>query len=243
MKPTPTLKIEKGPSGPVFVYRYGIYELAVSPFAPASADKRTTEHKICDRLIDGARAELAAAGEQTDLEIMETLGLNEDAPPDPRRAFFVWGTRIARAYGGILSRLGMAAQFLSSWQLSRVIFVSDVSPDIKFQASLVFAHAYHMWHMEFFNEHEEMIKAMRASIGSAKGSEGRKTKAQERRAAILSVFIDVIDNRAMTCGQIAMARFKTVNRTLESAGLKPIRTEDALEKAIARIRAERQIPG
>jgi hypothetical protein len=245
MKPQPE-SIPRGADEPIqrdadgnpiiYQWRYGIHELQSTLKLNPPADRRKNEVITNDRLIAAARSELEAAGEQSDLTIMAAVTVDKPGavPFGVAAALKEWCRGIFERHR--LSRLLLASHFLVSWQLSRLLITTDTPQETKEQELCFFAHAFHRWHMEVFQEHDNACFGQHMAVSRSKGPAATSKRKDVRRAVIVRETIDVIGDNAVSCTFMA-GRIKNINRALEQAGAKPFPTETALRDALKKIRA------
>jgi hypothetical protein len=107
-----------------------------------------------------------------------------------------------------------------------------------------FADVWYKWGREVFGDHESAYQGKKAAENRAKGPGATSAKKERRRALILGVVGDQIDDHSVPCKAIA-GLFKNVNRMLKVSGRKQgdnhklFKTEPALCRELQRIRSER----
>jgi hypothetical protein len=230
--------------------RYGIH--AIEVYLPS--EPKFLPRETLDRLVEAARAELALAGVQSDLEIIAAAS---DAASG-FAALLAWGENIAdRTFensgifekggtfekgGGLLSRSLLAARFLIAMHdlqmpSPKLEGADRIEADLfsRFMRAVAFANAWHYWHLEVFGEHARAFGGLQRDESLAKGPTIRKTKKEIRRSVILR-----LDDDTETASYIADYRFKSINISLEAHGLKPFKEKPALRRELQRIRRERK---
>jgi len=211
---------------------YGIYSHEISPIEEEEENKPGPPLYVRerDRLAGTARAELRAAGEQTDQEIIKRF---EPAQMDQpiHDALVNWFEGIISRHGK-LSRLSYAAKFLLTEQMM-VLNNRPPSDPAGMLAAWSFAQAWHEWHMEVFGEHVSAASAGRSARGSAKGTAEVQRKRQWLDEIIEGVIGTDIDREGARL--LRKRYFKEINNALPRE-----LTDGALEKKIMRIKARRK---
>ena len=187
--------------------------------------------KTQDELVETARAELKAAREQTDLDIL-------DATSDPKaihRAFrkLIDGLNERRTPG---SRLRKAAQFLVQWNMLEINLelqypagdgaeeeaaARKKTKEAWMDAVYLFSDASYHWRREVDGGHVLAYRGHRAAESEDKRDAGRDAKAEKRKRIILREVGHLLRD-GMNILQIADYHHGGINQALERENLKPI---------------------
>ena len=250
-KPSPigeTLKNEAGePIGHRSVYGVHKWEVYVDRAdKPPSAIKRSLDKE--KELVEAARAELKAAGEETDLEAV--VGITD--PMTESDVLMEWFEAIAaRSYQvnkAFLSRPVLAARFLHALHTLRFpppevrgFDAVEVGIATHHATTAYYADAYYGWRFEFDGDHDKAFSKTVIADAAERGRARAMTKQNEREKIIVGAVKDLIDTD-LTAGKIAKARTKTINAALDEHGWPQITNNRTLIRTLERIR-ERKARG
>ena len=179
-----------------------------------------------DALVELARAELKAAREQTDLDI---LNLTND-PRAIHSAFRMLIDGLNERWTPP-SRLRKAGQFLAAWRMLELNLrrqyvggdtldeeeAAEKTAAARMHAACYFADAWHHWCREASGDHIEQTKGHRATLGSINGSMKRSAAPQKRYDIVANAVGDVIDGDSKNY-QIAVEWIKIINGRLAAGG-------------------------
>jgi hypothetical protein len=220
----------------IYQERYGLHEInGVLRLNPA-VNARDKDVVACEKLLAAARSELEAAGEQTDLTII-MIATKGEPGPFPTGALYQW-------FGELFARRGfgplyLAAHFLVTWQLTRVVAAEDWPLEVKTEWLGRFGESYGRWSEEHSKKHEAILKVQRVAAGSMKGAKQSREQAENRYSVIAAAAGPKIDDGLVTSGQLAIWRFEDINDALELAGFEKISNHETMEKTINRVRETR----
>ena len=251
-KPSPigeTIKNEAGePIGHRSVYGVHKWEVYVDRAdKPPSAIERALDKE--KELVEAARAELKAAGEETDLEAV--VGITD--PMTESDVLMEWFEAIAaRSYQvnkAFLSRPVLAARFLYALHTLRLpppgvrgFDAVEVGIATHHATTAYYADAYYGWRFEFEGDHDKAFSKTIISEAAGRGLAKIATKQDEREDIIVSAVKDLIDVPNISAGKIAKDRSKTINAALGQHGLRQITNEKTLIRTLQRIR-KRKVGG
>jgi hypothetical protein len=211
--------------------------------------------KMSDQLVETARAELAAAGEQTDLDIFGAVALTrpDDSSKATSDALREWVTDICERRT-ILTRLSRAAQFLGSRGALMLnlrlqyLAKEGVSEDVANEAAAMarmesasfFADAWYFWRREVDGTHAVACSGLQAAASLNKGPAENRVRKLKQWDIVARAFPDAIDDESVPCKVIA-GQLQEMNCALEREGMAPLKDNPAaLTKMIERIRAWRR---
>ena len=229
--PTPVVDVECDDAENPIIYResYGIRaierRLGQVKQEPAALQRS-------DELIAAARREVGTLCDVSDLEVISTAV----DPAAARAALCAWVEDIINK-SSLLSKPFLAATFLAAMHNLRLPPIPDGAEADgwwRLIAGSLFADAWHHWDMEVSGAHASAAAANRSARGLTRGMEGVQKKRRSREAIILEVIGPDIDHKG--------ARFlrKKYFRQINNALPRPMKDE-ALEKAIVRLRARRKL--
>ena len=215
---------------------YGIYSLEILPMEENRVPGAPLFVREFDRLLATARAELRAAGEQTDEEITKPFELAQ--PPSGVRdnqpiydALINWlkGMRHTK-----LSRLSRAVQFLVAW---RLMILNDRPPSdpAGTLAILSFSHAWVYWHMEISGVHAMAFYGKSRDEDFTKCTTTKAAKKKTRDAVILEQVEQPL-NDGTSCSAIAIRYFPNIDAALRARSCKPFPNPEALAKKLRRMK-------
>jgi hypothetical protein len=184
-----------------------------------------------DELVETARAELKAAREQTDLDIL-------NATNDPKAIHSAFrkvidGLNERRTPG---SQLRKAAQFLAQWNMLKINLRLEYpagdsaeeeaaarkkTEEARIDTAYFFADAWYHWCREVDGGHVRAYRGQRAAESEDKRDAGRDAKAEKRKRIILEQVGHLLRD-GMDILQIAVFHHDGINRALERENLKPI---------------------
>ena len=251
-KPSPigeTLKNEAGvPIGHRSVYGVHKWEMYVDRAdKPPSAIERALDKE--KELVEAARAELKAAGEETDLEAV--VGITD--PMTESDVLMEWFEAIAaRSYQvnkAFLSRPVFAARFLYALHTLRLpppevrgFDAVEVGIATYHATTAYYADAYYGWRFEFDGDHDKAFSKTVILEGGVKGRAKTATKRETGKAIIAREVGLWIDDRTVTAGSLAEQHIDNINKVLAKEGFAPIEVP-ALIRALQRMRKKRKAPG
>jgi hypothetical protein len=202
-----------------------------------------------DELVAAARADLQAAGEQTDLDIIEAAlkSLPNDRGGAIYTALRAWIDEI-NVRRTLLSRLRRAAQFLTAWHMLSVNLRQEYSVKegasenaargkiaaTQMDSACFFADAWYYWRREVDGTHAIACSGLQVTASLAKGSEEKSRQAREgRQRIVLDEYGSDIDGK-LKCADIAKdkMRLERVNYALMTADEDPFLKRDRAHKPI-----------
>ena len=222
---------------------YGIYslEMGILPVEENRVSGPPLYIREPDRLVGTARAELRAAGEETDEEIAKPFELAQTlgGVRDDRlihEALINWYKGIILRHGK-LSRLSFAAQLLATYRIMEMVLANrpPSDPAGRQAAALSFAHAYHRWHMEISDEHAMAFDGKCRVEDFTKCTTTKAAKKIARDAVILQQVGHLLNN-GTSCGEIAKHNLNKINAALYAKGFEPIKSRLALERRLQRMK-------
>src|SRR5262245_25222194 len=195
---------------------------------------QATAHQRLGQLVAAARKEVATLCDLSDEQVISAN------PAQAREALCEWMEAVINKSPGLLSKPAQAARFLAAMHNlgsppPPIPGMDRAEADVRwrFGAEISFAGAWHDWCMEVSGEHASAAAASRSARGLAGGVAGVQKKRQSRETIILREIGSDIDRKGAR-----FLRKKYFNRINDALPRKL--KDEALEKAIGRIKARRQ---